>query len=329
MLNILNIIKEHYKTVNVLSPLKATYCNLSGEDIKNNEYIRYETGETYLIKYLEKYINFISKSSSNMSYEDNKINIEYNNILISFDLTFKKSFHSYVNHPYSNEVSKYLIYGTYSEIENTKPYFKKNDLKSIKKYFKHGDIVSTGDQYFIMKNEKLKKRTWKKIDLYFDNSLFIDYNYVQSRGYLYYIGLRKFFDINVLPLDNKNDEMYNIESSYLFESNSDQYTDDILDEKCNTFLDINEDENKEYNDQKKLLNREYGKIIMKDNDFYIKFDDTNHIKIEENIARQFIYIRGHVYYHNISQEFEKEWKCLISPFEVLNFYNGKINKIKL
>jgi hypothetical protein len=326
MLNILNTIKEHYKTIDVL---KAKYCNLSGEEIKDKPYIRYISGETYLLKYLEKYIEFIINQSTDIKQEDNKIVVKCNKIMITFDLTFEKSFHSYVIHPYSQKISKYLIYGTYSCLNNTKPYFRTSELKLLKKHFKHGDIVSIGEQHYILKNTNIKKRTWRKIELYFDDSLFIDYQYVQSRGYLYYIELSKYFNINVLPLDNKNDEMYDIRSTFMFESNPEQYTDEILDDKCNTFVDIDDDENKEYNEGKNTLNREYGKVIMKGDDYCISFDDTNHVKIDENIPRQFIYIRGYVYYHNICREFEKEWKCLVSPFEILNLGTGGIGKMKL
>ena len=207
MSKFLNTIKEHYKNSNVFSPLKARYCNLSGEEIKNKPYIRYESGETYIEKYLEKYINFITKQSNNIIENEKEIIFECGDKKIIFDLTFKQSFHSYVNHTYSKDVSKYLIYGVYSDISKTNPYFRVNELKLIKKNFKHGDIVSTGDFHYIFKNAKKKHRTWKKIDLYFDDSLFIEFQYVQSRGYLYYIELSKHFNIHVLPLDNKNDEM--------------------------------------------------------------------------------------------------------------------------
>lgn len=332
MSTILNTIKEHYKLCKVSSPLKARYCNLSGEEIKDKPYIRYKSGETYLEKYLEKYITFITNQSDNIienEKSEKEIIVECGDIKITFDLIFEKSFHSYVGHPYSDEVAKYLIYGVYSPLGDTKPYFRVNELKLIKKNFKHGDIVSTGENHYILKNTKMKNRTWKKIELYYDDSLFIEFHYVQSRGYLYYIGLSKFFDINVLPLDAKNDEMYDIRSSSMFESNPEQYTDELLDDKPNTFLDVDDDENKEYKDGKSTFNREYGKVIMKDNECCISFDDTNHVKIDENIPRQFIYIRGHVYYHNICREFEKEWKCLVSPFEVLNLGTGGIGKIKL
>jgi hypothetical protein len=332
MSNILNTIKEHYKLNNVSSPFKARYCNLSGEEIKDKPYIRYKSGETYLEKYLEKYITFITNQSDHIiehEKSEKEIIVECGDIKITFDLTFDKSFHSYVDHPYSDEVDKYLIYGVYGKLSNTKPYFRVNELKLIKKNFKHGDIVSTGENHYILKNAKMKNRTWKKIECYFDDSLFIEFQYVQSRGYLYYIELSKHFDIHVLPLDGKNDEMYDIRSSSMFESNPEQYTDEILDDKPNTFLDVAESENKEHNENKNTLNREYGKVIRKEDDYYICFDDTNHVKIDENIPRQFIYIRGHVYYHNICREFKKEWKCLVSPFEVLNLGTGGIGKIKL
>lgn len=326
----LNTIKEHYKLANVYSPTTVSFCNLSGEDIsEGNEYIQYKSGEVYLLKYLQKYIDFITKQSTKITENDDSIIVECDNITITFDLKFEVSFHTYCVHPYSEIVTKYLVYGTYSCLKDTKPYFRTEELKLIKRYFKHGDIVSNGLNHYILKNATIKKRTWKKIDLYFDDSLFVEFHYVQSRGYLYYIELGKYFDINVLPIDNKNDEMYDIKYCCMFESNSNQYTDEILDEKTNPFLDVNEDENKEYNDEKDTVNREYGKVIIKDKDFYIKYDETNHIKIDENIARQFIYIRGHVYYHNICREFEKEWKCLVSPFEVLNLSNGIISKVEI
>ena len=109
MSSILNKIKEHYKQSNVSTPLRAKYCNLSGEEIKNKPYIRYNSGETYLVKYLEKYITFITNQSDNIIIHEKEICMECGDIKITFDLTFEKSFHSYVNHPYSREVAKYFL----------------------------------------------------------------------------------------------------------------------------------------------------------------------------------------------------------------------------
>jgi hypothetical protein len=329
--NVLDIIKKCYTGSENKSLSKHSFCNFTGLDIGNNEYISYSSGEKYIWKYFIKYINFIFQKYENLLIiqNDNDIIVKNNKLNIVFDLTFHKSFHIYIDTPYPRNIRKYLIYGTYADPLSTMPYFRTSELRSMKNEFNHGDIVSTGDSYYILKNETFKKRTWKECSTDSDDNLCIEYSYVQSRGYLYYIGLMKFFKISYLPLDINREEFINLITGDIYVSNPNQYYEDdiVMNTKSNPFLDVNKDENKEFNNTE--INRKFGEIIMNNDKYFIKLDETHEVALDENIARQFITIKGYNYYYKICKEFENEWKCMISPFEVLNLYTLEINKIKI
>ena len=319
---------------------KYNYCNLSGAPIKDNKIIIYKSGEIYLWKYFCKYIDFLVNYNNYIIEYNTDNNFDDNVLLfvnkekkhnIKFDLTFEKSFHLYIDNSYHNNIQKFLIYGTYSHPLNTKPYITTNVLKDIKMYFSHGDIVFTGDNYYIMKNIKKTKKTWKKIDSDLNDNLTIDFEYVASRGYSYYINLQKYFNIIELPLDDKKEDYMNLIDKNIYSSDCDKYVDEITstNKKPTPFLDVQDGENEDFNKKIENINNEYGRVIIKNDKFYIMYDKDNHIELTDNIARQFTYIRGFSYYYNICQEFDKEWKCLISPFEYINLGNMEISKIKL
>ena len=333
------------------------YCNLSGEPIKDERIICYKSGEIYLWKYFEKYINYlidcwkfsvdkklpykyILKGTNSLKKEQDG-DIQNKECCIEFDLTFTTSFHHYIKTPYDINTIKYLIYGTYSFPFNTKPYFTSKKLKVIKEYFKHGDIVSTGEHHYIMKSIKMKKKIWKKIDYITYNDdyeiiqqenepLIIEFQYVMARGFSHYISLSNYFNIKELPMDDKKEDYFNIRDKYIYSSDENKYVDDIpeQDKKSNPYMDVNNDENEDLSKGDEI-NNEYGRVIIKNKKFYIMYDDKQHIELTENIARQFIYIRGYTYYYNICREYGEVWKCLISPLEVINLGTMEISKVKI
>lgn len=330
--DLLNLISDHYNKIdNSKIDNEINFCCLSGLLVNKDRYITYKSGQKYLWKYFEKYINFIFEKYEPIvvKKDDESILLKINNMIINFDLKFNKSFHSYVDNNYPKYTKKYLIYGTYSDVLNTKPYFRKNDLKILKNQFKHGDIVYTGDYYYILNAKNNKKKTWKLCDTNLDDILTIPYNYIQERGYLYYTKLNKYFNTGYLPLDNNYDEYINLNNKDIYSNNPENFCDDDVDIKStkNSFLDINKDENKD-NDLDNL-NKLFGKVVKINNEYYILIDENNKVLIENNIARQFIKIRGYIYYHNICKDFDLHWKCLVSPFEVLNLNNLEIKFIKL
>ena len=349
--NFLEIIQVNYEKIENEIKKDITlhkYCNLSGDLIKNDKIICYKSGEIYLWKYFKKYINYLIDclNFTVNNIDSNKYTLEYNessnkNCTIEFDLTFTNSFHHYIKTPYYNNTIKYLIYGTYSSPFNTKPYFTTSVLKDLKEYFKHGDIVFAGEFHYIMKSIKMKKKTWKKINyITYDDEyqfiqqenepIIIEFQYVMARGYLHYISLSNYFNIKELPMDDKKDDYFNIRDKYIYSSDENKYIDDIpeQDKKSNPYMDVNKDENEELSKDNDI-NNDYGRVIIKNKKFYIMYNDKQHIELKDNIARQFIYIRGYTYYYNICKEYGEEWKCLISPLEVLNLGTMKISKVKI
>ena len=121
-----------------------------------------------------------------------------------------------------------------------------------------------------------------------------------ARGFLHYISLSNYFNIKELPMDDKKEDYFNIRDKYIYSSDENKYVDDIpeQDKKSNPYMDVNNDENEDLSKGNEI-NNEYGRVIIKNKKFYIMYDDKQHIELTENIARQFIYIRGYTYYYNI------------------------------
>lgn len=340
-------IKEYYNDFKSLdNPLnnniKLFNCNFTGNNINilsDEKYIQYSDGYIYKWDIFEEFINYLYSiyESVNISLIDNEskyvLNISYNkqNLLLTFDKNFKKSFHSYIEHPYHKDLAKFLIYPIYKDIFDLRPYIKPSNLKHIKKYFSHGDIVYTGDNHYILKNIKENSKKWKLCDYSdeYDDHIFIPYEYIQSRTYSYYMNQTKYFDIAPLSLDILNNEEYDFHNNEV-KCNLDDFSDNNNESKFYLDNPNNEENNLDINESPDIVSSNFGELTIKDNKLHVHLTKDNTMPLQNNdIAPHFIKSKGYTYYYIIAQEYKYNLNVLISPFEVLNLNTLKIKNLNV
>ena len=166
-ISLLNKIGMHYNLNKPPINKDHQFCNFTGLSLEGQEYIHFRSGENYLLNYFERYITFLYQNYEHkmkVDFNDDLIILTIDDIIIKFDLCFNNSFHHYIKHPYPKEIRHYLIYDTYGEIDDVKPFLRNRELKILKSYFIHGSIVSTRDHHYILKNN-IKKKFGKSVML--------------------------------------------------------------------------------------------------------------------------------------------------------------------
>ena len=321
------------------SKTKLFKCNMTGEEINilsNELYIKYDDGYIYKWDIFMEYINYIYSI-----YESNNIkliecemlyilDISYNctNIKLEFCKNFSTSFHNYIKHPYHIDLHKYLIFPIYHELTEVKPYIKAYNLKYIKDYFSHGDIVYTGDNHYILKNTKQNSKKWKICNYSdeYEDYIFIPFEYIQSRGYSYYIGQSRYFDIAPLPLDILNNEIYDFHQGNII-CNLDEFVDDVTTSKY--YLDIlDTDDNIKVDESTDIVSAYFGELVVKEGKLHAHITEETTMELPKNdIAPHFIKAKGFTYYYNVAQDCGYELMVLISPLEVLNLKTMKLKSM--
>lgn len=330
---------KHCKLSNTTPNIRLYRCNMTGNKINTlseTQYIQYQDGHIYKWDIFVEYINYIYSiySSENITITECEntyiLNISYYdlNIILNFCKNFEKTFHSYISHPYHKELTQYLIYPIYKDLVDVKPYIKTSNLKYVKKYFSHGDLVYTGDNHYILKNVKKDSKKWKICDYSdeYEDHIFIPYEYIQSRGYTYYIDQGKYFDIAPLPLDILNNEIYDFHIKNII-CNVDEFIDDSVTSQY--YLDNQEkEENIKVDESPDIVSAYFGELVIKDGKLHAHITEDNTMELPNNdIAPHFIKAKGFTYYYNIAQECGYELMVLISPLEVLNLKTMKLRSM--
>lgn len=328
-------IQEYYKHFEdqnnqTTTDKKLFTCNMTGDKINvlsDIPYIKYADGHVYKWDMIVDYIDYIYsfyqyENIMITDYENTYIlDVSYNgnNIKIEFCKNFETSFHSYISHPYHKNLTKYLIFPIYKDLVDVKPYIKTSNLKYIKKYFEHGDIVYTGDNHYIMKCMKKDGKKWKSCDYSdeYENHIFIPFEYIQSRGYIYYKQQSRFFDIASLTLDFLNNEIYDFHTNYII-CNVDEFVDDKVTSEY--YLNSQEEaDDIDVESSPDIVSSYFGELIIKNDKLHVHITKETTVELPTyDIAPHFIKSKGFTYYYNIAQECRYELMVLISPFEVLN-----------
>ena len=330
---------KYYNALEISSSTKLFNCNMSGDKINtlsDTLYIQYRDGHTYKWDMIGEYIEYIysiyKEENINITECESSyiLDISYNgtNIKLEFCKNFEKSFHSYISHPYHTELTKYLVYPIYKDLADVKPYIKTSNLKYVKKYFSHGDIVYTGDNHYILKNAKKDSKKWKLCDYSdeYEEHIFIPFEYIQSRGYTYYIEQGKYFDIAPLPLDILNNEIYDFHLGNII-CNVDEYVDDAATSKY--YMDtLDKEEKIKVDESPDIVSAYFGELVIKDGKLHVHITDETTMELPNNdIAPHFIKSKGFTYYYNVAQDCGYELMVLISPLEVLNLKTMKLRSM--
>jgi len=334
-----NYLKYYNAIESPPSKIKLFNCNMTGYKINtlsDMQYIQYKDGYTYKWEMIVEYIEYIysiygDENIKFIEYEDTyMLDIDYNGhyIRLEFYKNFEKSFHSYISHQYHPELIKYLIFPVYKDLVDVKPYIKASNLKYIKKHFSHGDIVYTGDNHYILKNITKDSKKWKSCDYSdeYDEHIFIPYEYIQSRGYTYYISQMAYFDIAPLPLDIMNNEVYDFHLNNI-DCNVDEFVDDTMTSQY--YLDNQEKkEDIKVDESSDIVSAYFGELVIKEEKLYVHITEETTMELpSSDIAPHFIKAKGYTYYYNVAQECGYELMVLISPLEVLNLKTMELKRM--
>ena len=244
---------------------------------------------------------------------------------------FNKTFHLYIDNAYSSDLIKYLIYPVYKNIYDIKPYINQSNLKHIKNSFNHGDLVYTGNNHFILKNVKKGSKKWKKCEYSIENeaNIFIPFEYIQSRGFEYYISINRYFTIAPLSLDILNNEIFDFKNKRIESNVVDIYDDPEMAQYYLETADTDEPPIDIKSDVD-VISSYFGELVVKDDILHVHLTEKDTMPlINNNIAPHFIKAKGFSYYFEIASEFSYNLKTLISPLEILNLNTMEIEKIKI
>lgn len=309
---------DFYNNINIYLNNKNNnndICNFTNKKIKDNDiFLSFKDGTNYLLDNLKIFLEINLINNNIIEYDTYfKLNMKNNNTIYFYknlDKTFMEIFLKQNNFN-DIKIYKYIITPPNNNIKELKPYIPVNNMKKIKKSFNHGNIVFTGINYYILKELENNKKVWKEL-LYDDHfNIIVPYEYLQSNTYTYYIKTIK--NLSMLSLDIDNSVYLDHKINYIYP------------EPFNEYEYLNEDDYNEY--EKKIMYNGYMKL---ENDiFYINNNSTWNKIIDNFIPNEYINIKGISYYIKIAQEFETNFKTLISATELLDLLTFNIKIIDI
>ena len=270
---------------------KTGFCYFSNNKLSPGDVIyKYKNllfKEEYFVPLILKNANIIP------TLQNNLYNIDYDIKDINIDNIIESIFKKY------NEIDKsvrdYTIYS-----DTNKIYYNKKNLKKIVHHFEYGDIINVfnldGDDYIYILDEIDGFSQFNLCDK-FNEHFYIEYKYVQTKGYMHYCNIMNDFDFRYLSLNASNNEFI-----------------DIFDSCIVPF----------YNKKKK----EIGKISFTKNKILIFNEDKKWEKVKNKIIANF-YGKDYCfsYYQKIFAENNIPFSILISTLEILDFKDFCIKKI--